>query len=225
MEYAQGSRLRCGTCLLLLLNTFYFILEYIWSTIITIDSGTQQSNSAMHICVSILPPAPSHPGCHTIECALCFRLLPSSLRSRPQWNHFLSRCGRVNSSLTVLSQDKASTANTDQGRLTQSVLSWESKSGARISGDNCQSVRLLSQSRCSDLNPCPFTWDTRLMPWNPPSLSFQEILLPLSCSSYAFRKPAWKINFLKSCVSEKSIYSFYLIDNLNDPNPKPFSYM
>ena len=166
----------------------------------------------------------------TQQCVLsASELTPIFSREQVTLGPFLSRCGRVNSSLTVLSQDKASTANTDRSRLTQTFWAESLKtvpgSGVKDLGDNCQRVRLLSQSRCSDLNPCPFPRGTQPTPWNPPSPSSQETPLPVSCDGFPMlsRKPAGKINFLKSCISEKSICSiFYLIDNLNESKSKAF---
>lgn len=182
-----------------------------------------------HICV--YPFSPNSPPIQAArqQCVLSASELTPIRSQQVTVGHFLSRCGRVNSSLTVLSQDKAGT-NTDCGRLTRTFWAESLKmvqgSGVKDLGDNnCQCVRLLSSSGCSDLNPCPFTWGTQLTPWNPLHHLPRRALCLLPVTDFLCfpenlheRETFWNLVFLKKLY----ILSFYLIDNLNESKSKTF---
>ena len=176
-----------------------------------IDSGAQQSDSAMHTCVSILPSAPLPSRLpHSSVCSLLLSSLPSSLGSRSHWDP--SSAGVEGWTAASLYSDKTRQVPqipTGAGSPRHSELRvW------RRCQDLVSRILVITVNVSISWVPCPFTRGTQLMPWNPPSPSSQEIPLPLSHDGFPMlsRKPAGKINFLKSCVSEKSIYSIFLLD-------------
>lgn len=99
---------------------------------VTIDSGTQQSNSAMHICVSILPPAPSHPGCHTIECALCFGAHSHLLSGAGHSGTLPQQVWKGEQQPHCTQSRQGKYCKHRPGQAHPDILSWESKDGARI---------------------------------------------------------------------------------------------
>ena len=76
-----------GSLLLLLFKTFLFYIGVYLIHSVMIDSGAQQSDSATHTCVPILPPAPLPSRLpHSSVCSLLLSSLPSSLGSRSRWD-------------------------------------------------------------------------------------------------------------------------------------------
>lgn len=219
--------------LLLLFKTFLFCVGVYLIHNVMRDSGAQQSDSAIHMRVSIFPQLPSHPGCQAAECALCFwahshpvsgaghgGTLPQQVWKGEQQPHCAqSRQGRY--------KDRLRQAHPD-------ILSWEPKDGARIWGQG---------SWWQQLSMCPSPESVTLLRSAPMSLYMRHRAEALESPftifpGEAFASRLWQISyaFQKTCMKEKlleilcfwKIYIFYLFTWLitwMNPNPKPFLYV